>query len=83
MTAQQGPGLGDKQAHVPPEASKRTGVVWGWDAVRAAEAHGSSELAGRGDVGEAGGAASGRAASEQVPAARELETLSSVFSFLL
>lgn len=86
MPAQQGPRLGDKQPHVLPvaEASKRTGVVGGLDAGRAAEVHGSMELAGCGAVGEAGGAASGRAASEeQVPAARQLDDLSSVFSFLL
>ena len=85
MTAQQGPGLGNKQPHVPPgaEASKCTGVEWGLDAGRAAEVHGSTELAGCGAVGVANGTASGRAAPEQVPAARQLDDLSSVFSFLL
>lgn len=86
MPAQQGQGLGNRQPHVPPaaEASKWTSAVGGLDAGRAAGAHGSTELAGCGAVGEAGGAASDRAASEeQMPAAGQLDDLSSVFSFLL
>ena len=86
MPAQQGPGLSDKQPHEPPaaQASNRMGVVGGLGTGQGAEVHGCSELAGCGAVGEAGGAASGQAASEeQVPAARQLDDLSSVFSILL
>ena len=87
VTAQQDSGLGDKRPHVPPaaEPSKPARVTQGLDAGRAAQVHGSAEgaLAGRGSVGEAGGAASGQRAQELAPAACQVDDWSSVFSFFL